>query len=240
MSIVAIVLGFFLALALHAGFILYGGAILPEAKEDFATLKEVELIAEDEAPEDKKEDDPEQKDAEAEELEAETDEAPDASEIIKSLELMPSAAPALDDASLAAIQAALSNQLGDGMTLSDAVDFSSSGRLSGKGKPGQLRDDLADAFSLTDIDQKPRATFQPEGRYPSEMRGKKIEGQVTVIFVVDSSGKVVDPRVEKSNHVAFEKPALDAVRQWKFEPGLKAGQRVSCRMKVPIRFREAS
>ena len=53
---------------------------------------------------------------------------------------------------------------------------------------------------------------------------------------MDASGKVADPRVEKSNNAAFEKPALDAVRKWKFEPAVKGGQRVSCKMRVPIRF----
>jgi periplasmic protein TonB len=78
--------------------------------------------------------------------------------------------------------------------------------------------------------------FQTAPLFPSEMRGKKVEGQVTVIFIVDASGKVTDARVETANFAAFEKPALDAVRQWKFEPGVKGGQRVACRMKAPIRF----
>ena len=235
--VVAVVLAF----ALHAGFVLYGGMILPEAQEDHGTLKVVELVGEVESEDEQKTDEPEPEATEAtQELEAESEQAPDAAEIIKSLELAPAAAPALDDASLAAIQAALSGQLGNGMSLSDAVDFSSGGRIGSTGKPGQIAGGLESAFNLADIDQKPRAVFQAQGRFPSEMRGKKVEGQVTVIFVVDASGKVVDPRVETSNHTAFEKPALDAVRQWKFEPGVKGGQRVACRMKVPIRFREAS
>jgi protein TonB len=47
---------------------------------------------------------------------------------------------------------------------------------------------------------------------------------------------VVNPRVEKSSHPEFEAPAVEALRQWKFEPAIKAGKRVSCRMRVPIRF----
>jgi protein TonB len=68
------------------------------------------------------------------------------------------------------------------------------------------------------------------------MRGKNLEGAVTIIFVLDASGKVTNPRVEKSTHRAFEKPALDAVKQWKFEPGIQGGRRVPCNMRVPIRF----
>jgi protein TonB len=78
--------------------------------------------------------------------------------------------------------------------------------------------------------------FQAAPVYPSAMRGKKVEGLVTVVFVVDPSGKVATPRVEKSTHPVFEKPALDAVKQWKFEPAVKGGQRVACKMRAPIRF----
>ncbi len=68
------------------------------------------------------------------------------------------------------------------------------------------------------------------------MRGKKVDGVVTLIFVVDASGKVVDPRVESSSNSAFDNPALSAVKKWKFEPGLRAGKRVATKMRVPIRF----
>jgi protein TonB len=53
---------------------------------------------------------------------------------------------------------------------------------------------------------------------------------------VDETGRVVNPRVEKASYPEFEKPALEAVRQWKFEPAIKGGKRVSCRMRVPFRF----
>ena len=68
------------------------------------------------------------------------------------------------------------------------------------------------------------------------MRAKNIDGVVTLIFIVDETGRVINPRVEKSSHPEFDSPALEAVRQWKFEPAIKGGQRVSCRMRVPIRF----
>jgi len=68
------------------------------------------------------------------------------------------------------------------------------------------------------------------------MRGKKVDGSVSVLFVVDAGGKVASPQVEKSSHPAFDKPALEAVKQWKFEPAVKGGQRVGCKMRVTLRF----
>ena len=54
--------------------------------------------------------------------------------------------------------------------------------------------------------------------------------------VLDTAGKVVGPKVEKSTNPAFERPALEAVRQWKFEAGTRRGEKVSFKMRVPITF----
>jgi protein TonB len=95
---------------------------------------------------------------------------------------------------------------------------------------------IDEAFSLSEIDQSPRKVYHIDPSYPGELRGKRIDGSASVIFVVDAAGKVTSPRIEKSAHPAFDKPALDAVKQWKFEPGVKGGARVACRMRVSIRF----
>jgi protein TonB len=196
----------------------------------------VELLAEQALEEKKEEEKEEEPDTEREEdLETEEEEVPDAAEVIRSLEFTPTSEPALDAASLSAIELALSGQLGSG-DFASSVDFSSGGRIGGIGKAGAVDQELESAFSLAEIDQKPRAIYQAAPLYPADMRSKKLEGVVTVIFVVEPSGKVSSPRVEKSTHPAFERPALDAVKQWKFEPGLKGGQRVGCKMRVPIRF----
>jgi protein TonB len=229
-------LGIFCALLAHAGFLLFGGLLFGTGKEGPGTLQEVELLA-DQTLEEEEEQEKEQEQAAKpeEEMEAETEEVPDATEVIRSLDLVPASEPALDAASLSAIELALGGQLGSG-EFASSVDFSSGGSLSGTGKRGVVDHELESVFSLTEIDQKPRAIFQAAPLYPADMRNKKVEGVVTVIFVVDPSGKVTSPRVETSTHPAFERPALDAVKQWKFEPGLEGGQRVSCKMRVPIRF----
>src|SRR5262249_44382328 len=49
-------------------------------------------------------------------------------------------------------------------------------------------------------------------------------GTVRVVFVVDREGHVVNPQVESSTDPAFEKPALDAVKQWRFEAGTRRGR----------------
>ena len=220
------------AILLHAGFLLFGGALVPAAKPNLGSLQEVELL--DDAPEKEKPDEPPPE--EEKELETQEEAPPDATEIIEQMETPANDdAPALEAASLSAIEAALNGQGGSG-DFSAALSFASGGRIGGTGKAGATGGGDDDAFSLAEIDQPPRAVFQGAPLYPSEMRGKKVEGVVTVIFIVDPSGKVSNLRVERSSNPAFEKPALDAVKKWKFEPGVKGGERVACRQRIAVRF----
>jgi protein TonB len=57
-----------------------------------------------------------------------------------------------------------------------------------------------------------------------------------LLLVVDARGRVSNVCVEKTSHPAFAKPAVDAVKQWKFDPAMRGGQKVACRMRVPIKF----
>jgi protein TonB len=95
----------------------------------------------------------------------------------------------------------------------------------------------ADAvFSAADLDQQPRPIFQPAPEYPAELRRNKIEGTVQILFIVDRTGSVVNPIVQKSSNPALERPALQAVRRWRFDPGKRQGQAVPFRMRVPVSF----
>lgn len=227
-------LGVVCALLLHGAVLLFGGALLVNHKKDYGTLQQVDLLSTaDTADKDKPKDKPETE--KNDEMKAQDGKPPDAAEIIHNLE-QPAAlnAPKLDAASLSAIEAALSGQMGGGGDFTSGMDFSSGGRIGGSGKPGAQQQGIDQAFNMSEIDQQPRVVFQAAPVYPGSMHS--VEGVVTLVFTVDPTGKVLDPRVEKSTHHEFDKPALDAVKQWKFEPAIRAGQRVSARMRVPIRF----
>ncbi|VGO21401.1 energy transducer TonB [Pontiella sulfatireligans] len=93
-------------------------------------------------------------------------------------------------------------------------------------------------FSLSDLDQKPRAVYQPTPVYPPELSRKSVQGTVYVLFIVDQTGRARDLKVQKSTHPAFNNPAIKAVKQWKFEPGKRKGKPVQFRMRVPITFQK--
>lgn len=95
--------------------------------------------------------------------------------------------------------------------------------------------DMDSVFSMADLDQKPRVVYQP-GPQLSKQTRRKAPGTVYIIFVVNQQGRVENPKVQKSTDPVFNKPALAAVKQWKFEPGKRKGKAVRFRMRVPITF----
>ncbi len=96
-------------------------------------------------------------------------------------------------------------------------------------------EDVYALFSLADLDQKPRAIYQPAPLLNATLR-KKAPATVNILFVVDARGAVESPIVQSSTDQGFDEAALAAVKQWKFEPGKRNGQAVRFRMRVPITF----
>ncbi|MGE4286316.1 MAG: energy transducer TonB [Phycisphaerae bacterium] len=97
--------------------------------------------------------------------------------------------------------------------------------------------DVDELFSIADLDQKPRIVYQPAPVLSNEVR-RKAPGTVYVIFIVGKDGRVENPQVQKSSDPVFDRPALNAIKKWKFEPGKRNGRPVRFRMRVPITFPE--
>jgi len=64
--------------------------------------------------------------------------------------------------------------------------------------------------------------------------------KVTVEFIVDRDGKVLNPVVVQTTHDGFNDAAMAGVSRWRFRPGWKNGKKVNTRMSVPIIFRIVS
>jgi periplasmic protein TonB len=94
-----------------------------------------------------------------------------------------------------------------------------------------------ETFDVSELEKRPEAVTEVAPAYPAELRKAKIEGLVTLVFVINEDGRVEDPRVENSSRPEFEKPALEAIRRWRFRPGVKDGQPVRTYVKRPFRFR---
>ncbi|MEZ5275402.1 MAG: energy transducer TonB [Opitutaceae bacterium] len=93
-----------------------------------------------------------------------------------------------------------------------------------------------EVFELADLDKIPNPLHRVAPTYPYEMKQAGISGSARVIFIVDENGRVRSPRIDSSTHREFEQPSIDAVLQWKFEPGMKDGRAVKTRMMLPLKF----
>lgn len=92
-------------------------------------------------------------------------------------------------------------------------------------------------FSLNEVDQKPRIIKKVSPVYPFKARRRNISGQVVLRFLVDTRGRVAQVMVRSAEpQDVFEESALEAVRQWRFEPGQVGGKAVKTWVEVPIRF----
>ncbi len=241
------VLAAIIAVAIHGTLLLFGGLLIPHVQDGGPRVEEVDLIGETPAEEEKEAEEKEK--AEAQEPE-EQQEAQDESEMTETAPVAPEMsdlsrleapveAPALAPMSLSELSSALSGASGGSGEFASGFTLSSGGRIGGTGVAGVEESGdqgVAAIVSIADLDQRPRLMFQTPPRYPLELRRRKVGGTVQVVFLVDTEGRVTSPRVESSTNAEFDQPALEAVRQWRFEAGTRGGQKVSFKMRVPITF----
>jgi TonB family protein len=78
-------------------------------------------------------------------------------------------------------------------------------------------------------------TVNPE--YPDSARRRGIEGWVEVAFTITPTGAVEDVEVRNASPAdVFDDAAVRAMRQWRFEPIVRNGERVSQRAMLRLRF----
>jgi len=82
----------------------------------------------------------------------------------------------------------------------------------------------------------PRALYTPEPEYSEEARKAKYQGTVVLWVVVGPDGRVHELKVQRSLGLGLDEKALEAVRQWKFEPARKDGQPVAVQINVEVNF----
>ena len=83
----------------------------------------------------------------------------------------------------------------------------------------------------------PKVITRVEPKYPEAAREEGQEGTVLVSGVVETDGLLSNARVVKTLGEDFSKSALEALSQWKFEPGQKAGEPVAVYVQIEMTFR---
>ena len=90
--------------------------------------------------------------------------------------------------------------------------------------------------TASDVDQLAKKLSGPSASYPSGAPRLKSGDSVSVsvTFVVDETGEVVDPKVMESAGKQIDDAVLSALRNWKYQPATKQGTPV----KVKITFKQ--
>jgi TonB family protein len=83
----------------------------------------------------------------------------------------------------------------------------------------------------------PRAIFSPDPEYSEEARKAKYQGTCVLWLVVGPDGRPRDIRVARSLGLGLDEKAIEAVRNWKFEPAQKDGRPVAVQINVEVDFR---
>ena len=99
---------------------------------------------------------------------------------------------------------------------------------------GPLHDGLA---SPPVIMARPLYRKNPPPRYPDRARRHGLHGTALLEVLVTRQGRVGDARLfESSGHGLLDRAALQAVRDWLFEPGRQGNEVVEMWVRVPVRF----
>jgi protein TonB len=93
-----------------------------------------------------------------------------------------------------------------------------------------------DAVKVGGEVKPPRKILDVKPVYPEDARAAKVEGAVIIEAVIDKLGKVQDARVLQSVPM-LDQAAIDAVRQWQFEPTVIEGRPRPVIMTVTVNFR---
>jgi periplasmic protein TonB len=82
----------------------------------------------------------------------------------------------------------------------------------------------------------PQAISAPDPDYTEEARRAKKQGTCVLWLIVDAAGRPRDIKVVRGLGLGLDAKAMEAVRQWRFQPALKDGKPVDVQISVEVEF----
>jgi len=83
----------------------------------------------------------------------------------------------------------------------------------------------------------PRGVYTPDPEYSEEARKAKYQGTCVLWLIVGPDGKPRDIRVARNLGMGLDEKAIEAVKNWRFEPAMKDGKPVAVQINVEVSFR---
>jgi protein TonB len=94
-----------------------------------------------------------------------------------------------------------------------------------------------DVYKMGNGVTPPRVLQKVEAQYPDEARDAKIEGSVLLSVVIRPDGLAHDINVITAPDSGLAAKAVEAVGQWKFQPGTKDGEPVAIKATIEVNFK---
>ena len=83
----------------------------------------------------------------------------------------------------------------------------------------------------------PSLIYKVEPNYTEEARKSKIQGVVILYVEIDPTGTPSNIKVTRHLDAGLDDKAIEAVKKWKFKPGMRNGQAVTVAASIEINFR---
>jgi len=106
-----------------------------------------------------------------------------------------------------------------------------------EGRPPRVRQTADVEYRVTPgVVSPPRVIYSPEPEFSQDARMTKFQGQVTLSVVVDASGRTTEIQIVSPLGMGLDEKAVDAVRNWTFQPARKGGKPVSVKIAIEVDF----
>jgi protein TonB len=83
---------------------------------------------------------------------------------------------------------------------------------------------------------RPKPLKTPDPEFSPEARQAKFQGTVTLVFVVDHTGRVRNIRILRPLGCGLDNRAVNSVAEWKFSPATKGGEPVAVELHADMDF----
>ncbi len=114
------------------------------------------------------------------------------------------------------------------------------------GKPVPVQVEIVVSFALARERPKvyepgrdvvaPAPITQVKPAYPRELMDAGVQGTVLLECVVDTDGTAKDVAVSRPLNPVLDAAAVDALKQWRFEPGRRKGEAAAVRIELEMTF----
>ena len=91
-------------------------------------------------------------------------------------------------------------------------------------------------YTFFDVDIKPVILEKTTPFYTKEAVDAGAEGTVIVLITVLATGEIESVDITKSINPQLDDEAVAAAKNSKFQPAIKDGKRVKCKLNVPFKF----